>query len=276
MKDLVNPFPESHMTPVPNTSGVTIASNSKIILPDGRLGIINSDTPSGRTGYAATEGNFNLPKDTATAFSRGDRIAWDPVGAKIVPWTVGRGVHGIMLTDAAMSATFGLVAINKGGGARFTGASIAASTEVAAATTNAQVFDVTRTVSKNNVGVATVVRGKLLVDMTGKNGADTCQMRLLFGATVVADTGAGFAFAVGQYKVIEFEAVIRATGAGGKCIACGFYGDATSKAIPFGKAEFALDTTADLVISADIAFSSANAANKAKLQMLDVQVFPGA
>lgn len=245
-------------------------------------------------------------KNSGTAISPGQALNFSTFGTEVAIATVGQKIHGYaapaingsisttipanayfwmikegrtsFLGDGSTIAagdkvvvsglTSGSVRSNLAGGVVYSEA--AASTAVTA-TTVATKFDKNYTFAANTLQAGDVIRVAAEAIASATNSTDTLTLDLMIGATVVATTGA---IDVANSDTFTFmsDIVIRTSGASGTVVATTNVntatGNATFKSIILGST--AIDTTATQQIAVRATWSTNNAGNSARLDVLDI------
>jgi hypothetical protein len=130
------------------------------------------------------------------------------------------------------------------------------------------------TVKGNSLRPCDVLRIRLQGIAPATNSTDTLTIKLYLGATVIIATAAVDVNNNDEF-FIDVEIVIRTNGAGGTFVAAGTQalgtpGTATMK--PFLLGSTAIDTTADQLIKATATWSTNNAGNSCRVDILDVEL----
>lgn len=145
------------------------------------------------------------------------------------------------------------------------------------ASTDEALFDKSYSIPANSLRVGDIIRVKAQVIATATNSTDTLTLKLYIGGlagTAICTTGA-IDVANGDVGYIEADIVIRTIGASGTFVASGSQalgvpGTVTAK--PFLLGSTAIDTTAAKVIGVGADWSSTNAGNSARLDVLDIEL----
>jgi hypothetical protein len=151
----------------------------------------------------------------------------------------------------------------------------AASAAVTATTTPTS-FDKSFTFPANSLKAGDRIRFRAQVIASATNSTDTLTLKALLGSDELAATAA-VDVANGDIGYIEGEIVVRTAGASGTAVAAGSQalgvpGTVTAK--PFLKASFTLDTTATKELAIQATWSTNNAGNSCRLDVLDVELLP--
>lgn len=164
----------------------------------------------------------------------------------------------------------GEVKTNYGIGGGEVYSSVVASTAVTA-TTVATKFDQNYTFPANSLTAGTTIRVVEEAIVTAANSTDTLTLQLLIGATVVATTGA---IDVAANDVFEFlsDIEIRTAGASGTVVATTIINTATGSATfkPIILASTAIDTTVTQQIAVQATWSTNNAGNSVRQDLLNI------
>jgi hypothetical protein len=213
---------------------------------------------------------YTVVKD-ASAYVAGQTVYWDPVNT--VPATtgfirMGRATKVAASGDATVEVRlFRDAAIQRS-------AQVAASTAVTA-TTVATVFDKTAVLPASYLQAGDVIKVRAQVVATATNSTDTLTLALLIGATAIITTAA-VDVANGDVGYFDFDITVRTIGASGTLVATGSSalgtpGTVTAK--PAFLASTAVDTTAAQTIGVQATWSTNNAGNSCRLDVLNVQLF---
>ena len=213
---------------------------------------------------------YTVVKDT-TAFVAGQTVYWDPVNT--VPATTGFIRMGRATKVAASGDATVEVRLFRDA-AMQRSAQVAASTAVTA-TTAATVFDKTAVLPASYLQAGDVIKVRAQVVATATNSTDTLTLALLIGATAIVTTAA-VDVANGDVGFFDFDITIRTIGASGTLVATGASalgvpGTVTAK--PAFLASTAVDTTAAQTIGVQATWSTTNAGNSCRLDVLNVQLF---
>lgn len=135
------------------------------------------------------------------------------------------------------------------------------------------------TIPKNTLHAGTVIKVKFQGICTATNGSDTFQHKLYIGGLLGTAILTGTATDVANNNVFVGEAtvVIRTNGASGTLVGCGSHSivpAATAVAVPVYEilASTAVDTTVDLDVMLSGKWSSTNAGNSCRLDILAVEI----
>lgn len=172
-----------------------------------------------------------------------------------------------------VGAVAGKVKTNYGIGGGEVYSSVAASTAVTATTVPTK-FDQNYTFPANSLQAGTTIRIIEEAIVTAANSTDTLTLDLMIGATVVATTGA---IDVVTNDVFEFvsEIEVRTAGASGTIVATTIVNTATGSATfkPIALASTAIDTTATQQVAVRATWSTNNAGNSVRQDVLNISRF---
>jgi hypothetical protein len=135
-------------------------------------------------------------------------------------------------------------------------------------------FDQTATIPANTLKAAKRIKILLQGIATATNSTDTLTVKLKIGTQVIIATAA-VDVANNDIFFIEAELIIRTDGATGTLVAAGLQGLGTPGTVtgkPFNLGSTAIDTTVDQLVSATATWSTNNAGNSCRQDMLDVAV----
>lgn len=150
----------------------------------------------------------------------------------------------------------------------------AASTEIAAASSSAQAYDLTQTIPGNFLRAGDRIRARGCILITGQNSTNTAQHKFFIGTTNITDSGTGYPNTVGTNYFVDIDITVRSVGATGKLYVAGTYSTTSGGKVDISAGEITQDTTADFTINATTTFSAASASNKAKLAVLAYELVP--
>lgn len=155
-------------------------------------------------------------------------------------------------------------------------ATVAASTAITASST-ATVFDKTISIPANSLQPGDVIRVRGSVIATATNSTDTLTLALMLGSQAIITT-ASVDVANNDIGYFDVDIVIRTNGASGTMVAAGVQGlgtPGTVTAKPFLLGSTAVDTTAAQAVGIQGQWSTTNAGNSCRLDVLDVNVVRG-
>lgn len=212
---------------------------------------------------------YTVVKDSST-FVAGQTVYWDPVNT--VPATSGLIRMG-RATKAAASGdtTMEIRLFRDASQQRF--ASVAASSAVTT-TTTPTVFDKNVSVPANYLQAGDVIRVRAQVIATATNSTDTLTLALMLGSQSIIATAA-VDVANNDIGYIDADIVVRTIGASGTIVAAGVQGlgtPGTVTAKPASMASTTIDTTAAQTLGVQATWSTNNAGNSCRLDVLDVQL----
>lgn len=152
-------------------------------------------------------------------------------------------------------------------------AAVAASAAITATLAETVFSTGTFAIAANSLAVGDVLRVRLQGIATATNSTDTLNAKLKIGSVEVAATGAINA-TNDDIFYMDVDIVVRTIGAGGTIVAAGVVGigvEGTVTAKPLKKASATLDTTAASDITVTGTWSTADAGNSCRLDVLNVQ-----
>lgn len=232
-----------------------------------------------RDALAVGGGIYDVTGDAA--YAPGTRIHWDPTQSKVTTGGGGNTVpFGFVVggasgrLDDSGSTTCRVLHAPEGSDLAYSAA--AASTAVTTTTTET-LFSKSLTIPANTLQPGDVIRVRAQAIATATNSTDTLTLKLYVGGltgTAVANTGA-VDVANSDIGYFDFDVVIRTIGASGTLVAAGVLGLGASGTIT-AKAAFlastTIDTTAAQVVGVGATWSTNNAGNSCRLDVLDVQI----
>lgn len=193
-------------------------------------------------------------------------------GDKLVGCVAG-GAAAIALNDLLQSAGNGT--IEKAADGQLLYSNVAASAAITASSTETA-FDKKYTLSANQLKVGDVIRVKGQVIATTTNSTDTLTVKLYLGGLAGTAIFTSGAVDVANNDICVFEAIliVRSIGATGTFVASGYVslgasGTATMKEFNLGST--AVDTTGDLDLTVSGKWSTTDAGNSCRLDMLTVE-----
>jgi predicted RecA/RadA family phage recombinase len=84
-------------------AGSAIASGAAVVMND-LVGVALGSIANGATGQVATEGVFELTKETPLVISQGDKVYWDVANSRVDKTNTNK-VLGVCAEDAGSAAT---------------------------------------------------------------------------------------------------------------------------------------------------------------------------
>lgn len=153
-------------------------------------------------------------------------------------------------------------------------ANVAASAAITA-TSGETAFDKSYSIAANTLAAGDHFKVRAQGIITAQNASDTLIIRSKIGSVEIVSTGA-IEPVPNDIWVVEYDLIVRTIGASGTIVAAGTYaigtvGTVTAK--PFLKASATLDTTAASNITVTAQWSSADAGNSTRLDVLSLQHF---
>jgi len=266
------------------TAPYTVTSGSGALV--GRIfGVALTDVTSGSSGEFMVDGVFDLAKATGIAWSVGDPIYWDDAAKNCTTKAVGGVLIGSCTKAALSGDTTGRVNIEplymRAGK---TYVNTAASSAVTATTTET-LFDANYTIPANTLKAGNKIRIRFQGIATATNSTDTLAVKLYLGCTNAAPPVGGItllslaATDVANNDVFqgEYELIVRTEGASGTVVGCGTY-----KSVPAAEgtmtikddilASTTLDTTAAQLVAVSATWSTNNAGNSCRLDVMVVSI----
>lgn len=232
---------------------------------------------SGEAIIALENGYVGYPNDIEAAYPSGDIFPLlHMLEADVVYGRVAAAAAAIADNDLLASAGDGTVMLSSSQMASLLYEATAAS---AAVTTTASetAFDKSYTIPANFLRVGDVIHVVAQVIATATNSTDTLTLKLKIGSTVIVATAA-VDVANNDIGYIEADLVIRSIGASGTFVATGVQGlgvPGTVTAKPFLLASTAIDTTATQALTVSATWSTNNAGNSCRLDVLSVEMNRG-
>lgn len=247
-----------------------------VVVAGNLIGIAHQDIPVATANRPGTLGVNNavykLAKG-AVIFTRGDWVYWDDTNNVATPTVTGKR-FGLCNKDAASGdATVETVLVLGANLPGWISAAIAASAAVTGVTAETA-FDKTVTIPAASLLPGDIIRVRAQLVATATNSTDTLDMQLRLGTQDIVATGA-VDVANGDIGYIDVDIVVREVGATGKIVAAGVTalgvpGTVTAK--PKFLAETSIDTTAALSLNVSATWSSTNAGNSCRLDILNAQL----
>jgi hypothetical protein len=189
----------------------------------------------------------------------------DWVGGNLLNYpTAAGGYVGRAVSDKTAAGPFGAMIYE----------SVAASAAVTATSTETT-FDKSVTIPANDLVAGSVVRVRAQVIATATNSTDTLTLKVKIGGVTLVTTGA-VDVANNDIGFIDATATVRTAGASGTMVATGLQGlgvPGTVTAKPFLMGSTALDTTVAVPVIVTAQWSSTNAGNSCRLDVLTVELF---
>jgi hypothetical protein len=269
-------------------ASAAIASNLRLKITSGKWAVAGSTDPhvaiSEYAVFAADvplAGRLCTAEGTRFATASGAITAGNNVYAAASGKVAGSGtvVEGIALSGATADGDLLEILTLQTAGADFNKISAATDATAAVTTTATETaFDNSASIPANTLAAGDVIRVRCQGIATATNGADTLNIRMKIGSVTVAATG-DKDVANSDIFYFDVDIVVRTIGAGGTIVAAGigFIGTPGTPASspgtvgPVFKASSTLDTTAaaDITVTAD--WSSADAGNSCRMDVLDVE-----
>lgn len=245
-----------------------------VVVQNSLVGVSPRDVAANDLGAVTIEGVHNATKD-ASVFAVDDPVYWDDTNnvASADP-SLGKYMGYAVAAAATGDATVAVKLDPSSNYARdLAYSSVAASTAVTATTTQTA-FDKAVTIPANTLRVGDIIRVRAQAIATATNSTDTLNVILRLGTTDVLATGA-VDVANGDIGFIDADIVVRTIGASGTMVAAGHTalgvpGTVTSK--PKLMASTALDTTAAQSVNVTATWSTNNAGNSCRLDVMNVQL----
>lgn len=252
------------------TPAVAVTGGDVIVQQD-LVGVARADIAANRMGSLAIEGVFAFPKTTG-AWVVGDNIYWDAANVVATRTAVGNRHLGICVKAAASGDTSGWVNLDPNAAQDVIKVAVAAGTALTASSTKTTLDSVV--IPANTLKAGDVIRVRAQVVATATNSTDTLTVTLDMGGTAIATTGP-VDVANGDIGYIDYDIVLRTVGASGTMVAAGSValgvpGTVTAK--PKFMASTAIDTTAALTLAVSGTWSTTDAGNSCRLDIMDVQL----
>lgn len=244
------------------------------ILVNGNLTLVaHTNFAEGDVEELAYDGGvYDVVKAAGTDFTLGDRVYVDfSTGLAVKTPTATTRYFGLCAkTSITNATTVRSTHCQVASGQTFQ--SITAASTAVSNTASETAFDKTITIPANSVQVGDTLRITGQVIATATNSTDTLNIKLKIGSTVIVATGALDA-TNNDVAVFFADVTIRTVGASGTLVAFGMatigpVSSATMK--PFYLASTAIDTTADMTISATATWSAASSGDSCRLDGLTV------
>lgn len=272
MKNRTTNFPETASVEFTNETGSAISSGAVVKLGH-RFGVAQADIANNEIGALQLKGRFLLPKATGVSYTQGQKVGWDAGNVRVTALLIA-GVLGVVAAAAGNDDVEVEVELDGDQNDFPPVASIVAASTAVTATSDPTKFNLQHTIPANTLKAGDVVRIRAQVIATATNSTDTLALKAFLGTTEVAAVAA-VDVANGDIGVIDLDVVIRTIGAGGTCVAAGAGsigtpGTATMK--PIFKASQAINTAAALAAAIEATWSTNNAGNSCRLDVLNVQV----
>lgn len=266
-----------HGSPLMADYSPAAAVDAGTVVVDGNLvGIAHQDIPIATANRPGALGVgiavYNFVKG-AVAFTRGDWVYWDDTNNVATPTVTGKRI-GLCNKDAVSGdATVQVVTIPGANPPGWLSSAIAASAAISGLTAETA-FDKAVTIAANSLKAGDILRVRAQVVATSTNSTDTLDVQLRLGTQDIVATGA-VDVANGDIGYIDVDIVIREVGATGKIVAAGLTalgvpGTVTAK--PKFLAETTIDTTAALSLNVSATWSTNNAGNSCRLDILNAQL----
>ena len=258
-----------------NAAGYAVGDTGTGANRFGGIAIAKADNSSGAAGDVRVEGwRTGVFELVGSSFSQADvgKVAYASDNWTITT-TYSASAVRLGLVQEYVSATNLRVAIDGSVGDGLEYAAVAASTAISA-TSSETAFDNAHSIPANSLRPGDVIRVRAQLVATATNSTDTLDMQLRLGTTDILATGA-VDVANGDIGYIDADIVVRTIGASGTMVAAGI----TALGVPgtvTGKPKFmastTLDTTAAISVNVSVTWSSTNAGNSCRLDIMDVQI----
>jgi len=274
---------------VPFTAGSAVTSGVPQVVA-GRIAVPLADVDASGVDELKTEGRFRARKPTG-AWVAGDRIWWNATGDPI-NGTAGTGCY----TNVATSATAGFPCVGTAEAAAASGdefgyvqlnvfkqpinySNVAASTAVTASSTET-LFDKSFSIPAGTLKVGDVIDIAFQGIATATNSTDTLAVKLYIGGLTGTALLTGTATDVANNAIFAgtFKAVVRTIGASGTLVGFGMHTDVPAAsgtatgAVTEIVASTTIDTTAAQVVGVSATWSTTNAGNSCRLDLLNVMI----
>jgi predicted RecA/RadA family phage recombinase len=238
------------------------------------VGVTPLDIAANALGALQIEGVHAFAKG-ADVFEVGDRVYFNDTTNLATLTAAGNVYAGVCTLAAATGDATVDVKLDPSaaGSSALLYAALAASTAVTT-TTVETAFDSAYSIAANMLKVGDVIKVRAQAIATATNSTDTLNLKLYLGTVEIAATGA-VDVANNDIGYIDAEVVIRTIGAGGTLVgagvvALGVPGTVTAK--PFLKASATVDTTAAASVAVKATWSTNNAGNSVRLDVMNVQL----
>ncbi|WP_277657200.1 DUF2190 family protein [Seleniivibrio woodruffii] len=94
-------------------SGAAVIKGGSVVVFGSRIVIPIADIPVGEFGACATEGVYEIPAVTTTAFAQGDVLYWDNTAKKLTKTSTDNTRAGVSWDDKGQASAVAFVCIDK-------------------------------------------------------------------------------------------------------------------------------------------------------------------